>query len=311
MKALAELQLVVKASPYDQILGDVYNEVNRGVGEFGKLYDKVASWYEGWVGAFMPGMSDYVFPGMAYIYDFYGQWEKVSSGSGYVPLVRIDFDRTDIDSVDVYYLDYANYRVGETNVAELVLGGIDASDDFFSTCAELLIQSLQVSAANGKTAYEILSLLRSDDIPGVEEEDKPDLTEDLTKLEDEYDDEDGWEARFKGITNALNKVSSNVQGGSAVNNLFGGLTPSAPNSISLRLPEYDWSFSGFEMHTQSTTLTAQIDGNTSQFFENCRAVAIFAWWVVAVLVHFFFLRLFVMLFKSNVVDRLDNILGGK
>ena len=322
-KALADLQIYIEQNGVQNVeIGDITSQLGLVSDSMANTESILKSWRSMWYDEFYYNWW-YLFTNyfinewnMPNLMSFYYKWMQASTdeNGSFMPVVRLGYNSSSISGVKIDYLDYLNYRLntgqGETNIAEVVSFQLDDSTDFFAACAKLLVGSVQVASANGKTAYEILQVLRSSDIPGVAEEDKPDLLDDMTKIEDEYQDDDGWRGRFGGITNTLSDIKSDVQGEDVVNNLFGSLNSSAPSSLSFRFPEYDWSFSGFEIHTESNVVSSEIDGGVSQFFENCRAVAVFAWWVVAVLVHFFFLWLFVRLFKSNVVDRLDSILGG-
>lgn len=317
LKALANLQVSINS--YGSVWvedGDISAKLASMSGNTDKISEQIKNWHSHWSTDFLYSWQNYFMAGMPTIFDFYQRWLTLSTEDGsFMPVVRLGYDSSDLEGLKLQYLDYSQYvpngtAYTETNIADMVDLEIDSGSDFFQACTKLLVASVKVASANGKTAYDILSVLRSDKIPGVDEEDKPDLGADLTKMENDYNDGDGWRDRFMGITNTLNEIQSDVNAESSVNSVFGGLSPSAPSSISFKFPEYDWTFGGFDIHTQSETITAQIDGNTSQFFENCRAVAVFAWWVLAVLVHYFFFWLFIRLFKSNVVDRLDNILAG-
>lgn len=296
-------------------LSDSSSSSSGGINKAGSILEE---WFSNWTTEFVTPWRKYSEDnGLPTLLKFYEKWFAISDGkNGFIPKVTLDSGLAlsgSVDKVELQYLDYAKYktdlREGETNVAELVDFKLGENADFFGSCIKILAANLKVAAANGKTSYEILSCLRSSESP-IAEEDMPSYTDSITDMNNEYDDGEGWKSRFGGITNEISKIKSDVRGSSSIGTVFGQLSGEAPSSISLTFPAYNWEFEGFSMSTETTVVSMEIDGSAALFFENCRAVAVFLWYTLAVLIHFFMLRLFIRLFRVNVIGRFDNMMGG-
>ena len=208
----------------------------------------------------------------------------------------------------IYTTDtYNHYVWGGADAESPVYGQVVGSSglDFFGAAIKLLNQTPKEIAQNGHTLVKILEELQND----VDEKNKPNTDSEISEIQGQYGNENGWKNESTGITDDLEqgkeKLLLNKKGD--IKKMIGELPTEATsigNSTYIILGG-TWMGS-----INSSAIIIDFPSEFVSFIQSCRACCRFMWFCLAALFWVVVVRLFFKFFNTAVFETLFGVSRG-
>ena len=208
----------------------------------------------------------------------------------------------------IYITDtYNHYVWGGVDDESPVYGQVVGSSglDFFDAAIKLLNQTPKEIAQNGHTLVKILEELQND----VDEKNKPNTDSEISEIQNQYGNENGWKNETTGITDDLEqgkeKLLLNKKGD--IKKMIGELpteVTSIGNSTYINLGGTWMSY------INSSAIIIDFPSEFVSFIQSCRACCRFLWFCLAALFWVCVVRLFFKFFNTAVFETLFGVSHG-
>ena len=202
---------------------------------------------------------------------------------------------------------YNHYVWGGDDDESPVYGQVVGSSglDFFGAAIKLLNQTPKEIAQNGHTLVKILEELRSDE----DEKNKPDTDSEISEIQGQYGNENGWKNETTGITDDLEqgkeKLLLNKKGD--IKKMIGELPTEATSIGNSTFINLGGTWMG---SINSSAIIIDFPTEFVSFIQSCRACCRFLWFCLAALFWVVVVRLFFKFFNTAVFETLFGVSRG-